>query len=273
MELIEINVTLAVSSFASGNNKSNRTPRSGPANYGRKRNNFRRAKVSNRFARGGAWVEDSSDEDDAVDSVAPASVEPSKPTLTPAIELGGHEAKPDLPVYHKLQATSDITVEPALLANDAPRFHEASYRATILQLAQAHIAAEAPITYKRICDLIAREHGFKRTGGQISSSIWEAIRKIPNSTRLSDGHTVYWPADTQPRNIVPFRGLQFGERDRLWKEVPLPERLGLVSALKRKNPLDLPRSVAEEIGYSRLTQSFRYEIAELERLLEKTSNH
>ena len=178
-----------------------------------------------------------------------------------------------MPVYHKLQATSDITVEPAPLANDAPRFHEASYRATILQLAQAHIAAEAPITYKRICDLIAREHGFKRTGGQISSSIWEAIRKIPNSTRLSDGHTVYGPADTQPRNIVPFRGLQFGERDRLWKEVPLPERLGLVSALKRKNPLDLPRSVAEEIGYSRLTQSFRYEIAELERLLQKTSNH
>lgn len=55
--------------------------------------------------------------------------------------------------------------------------------------------------------------------------------------------------------------------------MPLPERLGLVSALKRKNPLDLPRSVAEEIGYSRLTQSFRDEIAELERLLEALPSH
>ena len=61
-------------------------------------------------------------------------------------------------------------------------------------------------------------------------------------------------------------------RDRLWKEVPLPERLGLVSTLKGENPLDLPRSVAEAIGYGRLTQSFRDEIAELERLLDQTAN-
>jgi hypothetical protein len=40
-----------------------------------------------------------------------------------------------------------------------------------------------------------------------------------------------------------------------------------VFAIKRKNPVDLARSVAEEIGYSRLTQSFRDDIAELERFL------
>ncbi len=61
-------------------------------------------------------------------------------------------------------------------------------------------------------------------------------------------------------------------RDRLWKEVPLPERLGLVSALKGENALDLPRSVAEVIGYGRLTQSFRDEISELEKLLDPSAN-
>jgi hypothetical protein len=35
-----------------------------------------------------------------------------------------------------------------------------------------------------------------------------------------------------------------------------------------KHPSDLPRSVAEAIGYGRLTQSFRDEIGELVDLLE-----
>ena len=55
--------------------------------------------------------------------------------------------------------------------------------------------------------------------------------------------------------------------------MPLPERLGLVSAVKSTHPVDLPRSVAEEIGYSRITQSFGDDIAELEKLLEAPSNH
>ena len=220
----------------------------------------------------GVWLENIKDEHEAVDVLRPSPVVISIPVSTPAFDLGAHQTGSVAPAPQELQPTFDITGEHAPLADDAPRFHEPSYRATIRQLALAHIAAEAPITYKRLSDLIAREHGFKRTGGQISSTVWDAIKNIPNSTRVSDGHTVYWPADTQPQNLVHFRGLQFNGRDRLWKEVPLPERLGLVSALKIQNPLDLPRSVAEELGYSRLTQSFRDDIAELERLLVATSN-
>ena len=219
------------------------------------------------------WVDDASDEDDAVEVVLPEPVMLPAPAPTPVFDFGARAARAVVPAVQEVQPMLDITVEQAPLVVDASRFHEPSYRTTIRQLAVAHITAEAPITYKRLSDLIARQHGFQRTGSQISSTVWEAVKNIPNCTRVSDGHTVYWPPDGQPQSLVPFRGLQVDGRDRLWKEVPLPERLGLVSALKGENPLDLPRSVAEAIGYGRLTQSFRDEIAELERLLEAPSNN
>ena len=213
------------------------------------------------------WAEDLSDKDAADDLVLPVNPTLSEQVSNPVLGLSDHQQHSSAPAAQELQPMLDITAEHAPLVANAHRFYEPSYRATIRQLALEYIADEAPITNKRLSDLIAREHGFKRTGPQISSTVWAAIKNIPNSTRLPDGHTVYWPPGTQPKSLVPFRGLQVGGRDRLWKEVPLPERLGLVSAMKSKNPVDLPRSVAEEIGYSRLTQSFRDDIAALEKLL------
>ncbi|MCE8422213.1 hypothetical protein LZ190_26810, partial [Rhodovulum sulfidophilum] len=61
-------------------------------------------------------------------------------------------------------------------------------------------------------------------------------------------------------------------RERLWKEVPLPERLGLVAQLGAKTPDDLPRAVADAIGYGRLTQSFRDEIASLVAMLDAVTS-
>jgi very-short-patch-repair endonuclease len=218
------------------------------------------------------WVENAIDEDDRTEVALPEPAMLSAPASTPVFDLGAHAARAVVPAAQEMQPMFEITAEQAPLAIDAYRFHEPSYRTTIRQLALAHITAEAPITNKRLSDLIARQHGFQRTGSQISSTVWDAVKNIPNCTRVSDGHTVYWPPDGQPQRLVPFRGLQVDGRDRLWKEVPLPERLGLVSALKGENALDLPRSVAEVIGYGRLTQSFRDEISELEKLLDPSAN-
>jgi REase_MTES_1575/Protein of unknown function (DUF3320) len=139
-----------------------------------------------------AWVENIKDEHEAVNVLRPSPVVISTPVSTPAFDLGAHQTGSVAPAAKKLQPTFDITGEQAPLTDDAPLFHEPSYPATIRQLALAHIAAEAHITYKILSDLIAREHGFKRTGGQISSTVWDAIKNIPNCTRVSDGHTVYW---------------------------------------------------------------------------------
>jgi very-short-patch-repair endonuclease len=213
------------------------------------------------------WVDDVSDEDDEVEE---ALSEPSMLPVPPSVsvfDIGGRAACAVAPVVQIVQPMLDITVEQAPLEVDAALFHEPSYRRKIRELALEHISAEAPITCKRLTDLIARQHGFQRTGSQISSTVLDAVKNIPNCTVVSDGHTVYWPSNHQPQSLVPFRGLKVDGRDRLWKEVPLPERLGLVFTLRTENPLDLARSVAEAIGYGRLTNSFRDEISELERLL------
>ena len=214
------------------------------------------------------WEDEVLDEDESSEVVTPEFTLPPQSAEAPDFEVTGRAARAVSPVEHDAQPVLDVTMDQAPPRIDPARFHEPSYRSTISQLAVGHIAAEAPITYKRLSDLIAREHGFQRTGSQISSTVWEAVKNIGNCSRVSDGHTVYWPAETQPLHLVPFRGLQVNGRDRLWKEVPLPERLGLVATLLEKQPSDLPRAVAEAIGYGRLTQTFRDEIGELERLLE-----
>lgn len=216
----------------------------------------------------GEWVVEGSDENESAEGALPEPARHHASPSLPSIEFGTRAARAPSPDEQEIQPMLDIAVEQAPLTIDAARFHEPSYRATIRQLALEHILAEAPITYKRLSDLIARQHGFLRTGSQISSTVWEALKGVPNSTRVADGHTVYWPPHDQPNDISPFRGLEIGGRERLWKEVPLPERLGLIAALKAESPPDLPRSAADAIGYGRLTQTFKDEIAELERRLD-----
>ena len=158
----------------------------------------------------------------------------------------------------------DLFQPPATAATNPDRFHEPGYRHVLSAMAVNLIAEEGPITFKRISDLIAREHAFQRTGSQISSTIWDAVKTIANHTRVADGHEVYWPEGMKPAAIVGFRGLSINRRDRLWKEVSLPERLGLIQTLRQTEPGDLPRAVADAIGYGRLTQTFRDEVKDLE---------
>ena len=136
-------------------------------------------------------------------------------------------------------------------------------------MAELIIIQEGPVTFKRISDLIARDHGFQRTGRQISSRVWAAMKPIKNRVRTSDDHEVYWPNSDAPSPVLEFRGLEIASRVRGWKEVPLPERLGLVKKVSASSPVDLARAVADAIGYERLTETFREEIRELQILLKK----
>lgn len=167
------------------------------------------------------------------------------------------------------QAELNVDVPQRPIDLDTTRFHEPGYRVKIYDLAKEHIAAEAPITFKRLSDLIARQHGFLRTGSQISSTIWAAVKKMSNQTKADDGHVIFWGADLSPAAVVPFRGLSVNGRDRLWKEIPLPERLGLLQSLKLSEADDIARAVADVIGYGRVTQSFRDDVAELSTKLGK----
>ncbi|AZB65608.1 DUF3320 domain-containing protein [Cereibacter sphaeroides] len=216
------------------------------------------------------------DDQPADDPVAEPCLESLRDDASEVMELPPLVATASLPpnatTEIPLLAGLDLAQAHPSVAVDPERFHEPGYRHILLDMARNLIAEEGPITFKRISDLIAREHGFQRTGSQISSTIWTALKPLGNHIRLEDGHELYWPDGSEPAPTLPFRGLKVKGRERLWKEVPLPERLGLVAQLGAKAPDDLPRAVADAIGYGRLTQSFRDEIASLVAMLDAVTS-
>jgi very-short-patch-repair endonuclease len=157
--------------------------------------------------------------------------------------------------------------DPLASSCDPGRFFDADYGPTLRSMAAAMIDAEGPITFKRLSDRIARAHGFQRTGKAISSTLWAACRRLRRHVATPDGHKVFWPDGTTPATVMPFRGLTINGERREWREVPHPEKLGLVQEVFNRGSRDLPRSVAEAIGMGRVTTQFRGEIQELVRHL------
>jgi len=171
------------------------------------------------------------------------------------------------------EADLEIVAQPDL-SLDPDSFHAPSYKPTLQQMARRYVAEEAPITFKRLSDLIARDHGFQRTGGKISSTIWQAVERIAPRTRSADDHWIFWPEAVESSDVLPFRGLEVSGRPRQWKEVPLPEKLGLIEKTLVLAPADVAESVANVLGYGRVTQSFRADITQLvERLRQGASDH
>ncbi|MFZ7094019.1 DUF3320 domain-containing protein [Primorskyibacter sp. 2E233] len=169
-------------------------------------------------------------------------------------------------------AAEDTTIAPELDFADTRQpdpdldpdsFHAPDYAETLRQLAARYVREEAPITFKRLSDLIARDHGFQKTGKRISSTIWHAVERVAPRTRSADEHWIFWPETLEPTDVLPFRGLEVVGRLRQWKEVPLPEKLGLIRETLDRGPEDLAETVAHVLGYGRVTQSFRSDIAKL----------
>ena len=145
-------------------------------------------------------------------------------------------------------------------SSNTDRFHDPGYRTQLRSRAVAMIDAEGPITFKRLSDRIARAHGFKRTGRQISSTVWAACNRLRQHVATPDGHKVFWPDGVQPAMMIPFRGLTLGGEHREWREVPDPEKLWLVKKCIDGKNEDLARAVAELSGIGRVTTQFRAEI-------------
>jgi hypothetical protein len=157
-------------------------------------------------------------------------------------------------------------------ARDPALFHEPADRSWLGAMAREIIAAEGPVTLERVSDLIARDHGFQRMGRQIAATAALALGGIEPRTRCADGQEVFWPPGATPQQAVPFCGLGAAGRARDWDEVPLPERLGLLRQVAAEGHADLARAMAAAIGYKRLTETFRSEIATLAALAAETTD-
>lgn len=175
-------------------------------------------------------------------------------TQLPILELQPNSTAPDRP--EPIDPSDGVYPEA-----DPSKFHDPDYSENLRIMAVNIIDTEGPITFKRLSDLIARRHGFLRTGSQISGTVWHAIHEARSLTRTPDEHSVFWPSGVDPSDVVAFRGLALPGGLREWKNVPYPEKLGLVCELRASR--DVAEAVALRIGYGRITQSFRAEISKL----------
>lgn len=175
---------------------------------------------------------------------------------------GQDEIEPDL------QRVADLAIPPdtqdlsgsGMPETDPQRFYDSDYLNVVQQMASALIDREGPITFKRLSQLIARAHGFQRTGKEIRSIVWQAARKVRPHQRAPDGNEVFWPDGQEPLSKTNFRGLSFKGTDRDWADVPYPEKLDLIGELLSEGTEDLAAAVATRIGFARITGRFRQEI-------------
>ncbi|MGR4068551.1 DUF3320 domain-containing protein [Billgrantia sp. C5P2] len=164
----------------------------------------------------------------------------------------------------------DTSLEEAAEEIAPDQFHETTYQSRIRAIALDIIDREGPVTFKRIGDCIARAHGFQRTGRQIRQTIWRAIHEHRAHVGTPDEHTVFWPAGMAPQSVMSFRGMILDNATREWREIPFPEKLGLVRdvMLDGASGEDVIRLVAQRIDAGRLTVRLRSEIESLAAYLD-----
>ncbi|QIE43867.1 DUF3320 domain-containing protein (plasmid) [Rhodobacteraceae bacterium SC52] len=144
-------------------------------------------------------------------------------------------------------------------------FHDLSHRPVLIETARQIVAAEGPILSKRLTNRIARAQGFAKTGCTILETLSHVIDALGNKTAIGEHEWIIWPVGQDPVGVMSFRSLQIAGEKRTWKEVPLPEKLGLVRECAQTSPGGVPKAVAERLGYRRVTASFKLEIEGLEK--------
>jgi very-short-patch-repair endonuclease len=144
---------------------------------------------------------------------------------------------------------------------DPDRFYDSDYVPTLAELTRSIIAVEVLITVRRLARLVARRHGFLRTGREIVRVVREVAEPLGRIITSGDGEDVVWAGGAEPAKAVPFRGLSFGEEPRSWAETPYPEKLGF--ALGFLDQADSVRAMADALKLGRLTAPTREEFEAL----------
>ncbi|MGF1453818.1 MAG: DUF3320 domain-containing protein [Alphaproteobacteria bacterium] len=174
-----------------------------------------------------------------------------------------------------LNAQSKPSDEPASETLDPDRFYNDDYLPVLRKNAIRVIDDMGPVTFRHLCEMLARAHGFQRTGRQITSQVWKALPKTVQRTQAPDSNTILWPREQAPTAIMDFRGFHLGHTERVWADIPYPEKLGLAQAVLASGPHgDAASVMASKIGLSRLHQSTRQEfetlLADIPQMKSKT---
>lgn len=181
----------------------------------------------------------------------------------PETDSPSPKPKVEAPVGDLFGASSAPEARPGI-SIDPARFYEPGYIRTLTALTCDLVDRYGPMTFRHLSELVARAHGFQRTGSQIKSQVWSAISRSRRHSRDGKGgESTIWPKGVDPVQVIPFRGMVVGGEQREWPYVPYPEKLGLAIEIRTKGRGDLAGEMASRIGLARLKQTTRAELEEL----------
>lgn len=140
---------------------------------------------------------------------------------------------------------------------DPDRFFENSYEGALAQMITELIEAEGPIHEERLARLIARRHGWLRTGARIQARV-TALATQDHAITREDVGSFFWPMALPTGGTVPLRPAP-GALGRALNEISMSELVSMLRAhmaagLSEPSALVL---AARELGLGRLTASIR----------------
>lgn len=141
------------------------------------------------------------------------------------------------------------------------RFYEADYLPVLIRMVEPVIRSESPIMLRRLARLIARRHGFQRTGREIVRVVRDAAERVALISPDPFGEDVVWIDAASVCDQLAYRGDQIGDEPRPWSETPLVEKLGFARDFVASQ--DPAREMADALGLGRLTGSTRTEFETL----------
>ena len=169
------------------------------------------------------------------------------------------DTEPPEPALIRADGAAPSPAQP--VAVNSARFYDADYAPTLAALVEAIITGESLVTLRRLARLIARRHGFQRTGREIVRLVRETAEPLGRIVTAEDDEEIVWASRIEPVPTMAFRGLSIGREPRPWTEVPYPEKLGFAKGFL--DEADPTRAMADALKLGRLTALTREEFETL----------
>ncbi|GLK77679.1 hypothetical protein GCM10008171_29330 [Methylopila jiangsuensis] len=199
------------------------------------------------------------------DDAPPEEVDPARDDAGPAVlyaerSVPAPAERPD-PEPERAEAPAPV------VALDAARFYDPDYQETLRAFVRQALAAEAPLYDDVLVRLVARAHGFGRTGSRIRDAVLAAISA--DHAQVEEGERrVVWPEARAPAEIIAYRGAAGEARNH--GDIPLCELAGLAREIRDGSwGGDLVRQIAARFELTRLEASTRARFEQAIRLAQE----
>lgn len=141
---------------------------------------------------------------------------------------------------------------------DPDQFYEPGYDPVLADLVRYAVETEAPIREDQLATVIARAHGFARTGRLIRERVAKISRASFIHLKDQQGLVFVWADEDQPRTLRQFRVPNGQEADRSIDLIALPELVLAANAVEASD--DPAVAIARRFQISRLRRDARKRI-------------